>query len=109
MAEVTEVLVQMADGVTAAMRRASTALLSADGDWAGTVLQNDRDFDALYHRVEDKVSQLLARQAPVARDLRLTIAALHVGGDLERMGDLAAHVAKTAQRRAHEPAVVPEL
>jgi phosphate transport system protein len=109
MAEVTEVLVEMADGVTAAMRRASTALLSADGELAGMVLQDDRDIDALYHRVEDQVGQLLARQAPVARDLRLTIAALHVGGDLERMGDLAAHVAKTGQRRAPGPAVVPEL
>ena len=38
---------------------------------------------------------LLARQAPVASDLRLVITALHIAADLERMGDLAKHVAKT--------------
>lgn len=109
LAQVTEILVEMADGVTTAMRKASTALLSADGDLAGTVLRDDRDIDTSCHRVEDQVGQLLARQAPVAGDLRLAIVALHVGSDLERMGDLAAHVAKIAQRRSPEVAVVPEL
>jgi phosphate transport system protein len=109
LAQVTALLVEMADGVTVAMRRASTALLSADGDLAGEVLHDDAAIDALYRQVEEQVGQLLARQAPVAGDLRLAISALHAGGDLERMGDLAAHVAKIAQRRAPEVAVVPEL
>ena len=109
LAQVTGILVEMADGVTAAMQRATTALLEADADLAQRVLDDDATIDALYRRVEEQVGELLARQSPVAGDLRLTIAALHVGGDLERMGDLAGHVAKTAQRRAPEVAVVPPL
>ena len=51
----------------------------------------------------------MARQAPVASDLRALITALHVAADLERMGDLADHVAKTALRRHPSPAVPAEL
>jgi phosphate transport system protein len=106
---ITGTLVQMAEGVTAAMQQATTALLAADADLAQQVLAADADIDALYHHTEHEIGELLARQAPVAGDLRLTITALHAAGDLERMGDLAAHVAKTAIRRAPDNAVVPEI
>jgi phosphate transport system protein len=55
------------------------------------------------------VADTIARQAPVASDLRTVITALHVSADLERMGDLAEHVAKTARRRHPSPAVPAEL
>jgi phosphate transport system protein len=106
---VTGTLVRMADGVTGAMQRATTALLSADATLAQQVLAGDVDIDALYHQAEHQVGELLARQAPVAGDLRLIIATLHAAGDLERMGDLAVHVAKTAARRAPDVAVAPEV
>jgi phosphate transport system protein len=109
LAQVTEILVEMADGARTAMRRASTALLAADGDLAQRVVADDAEIDALYRQVENQVYRLLAQQAPVAGDLRLVITALHAAGDLERMGDLAVHVAKTALRRVPAPAVVPEL
>ena len=63
----------------------------------------------LHREVEEKVYGLLARQAPVASDLRLVITALHISADLERMGDLAEHVAKTALRRHPALAVPAEL
>jgi phosphate transport system protein len=85
------------------------ALLSADATLAQQVLAGDADIDALYRHAEHQVGELLARQAPVAGDLRLIITALHIAGDLERMGDLAVHVAKTATRRAPDIAVVPEI
>jgi phosphate transport system protein len=106
---VTGALVRMADGVTVAIQRATTALLSADVALAQQVLDRDADIDALYHDVEHQIGELLARQAPVAGDLRLTITALHIAGDLERMGDLAAHVAKTAAQRAPDIALAPEI
>jgi phosphate transport system protein len=109
LAEVTRTLVEMAEGVRVAMRRASTALLSADAIDAEEVVLADAEIDARYHQVEDKVYDLLARQAPVASDLRLVVTALHIGADLERMGDLASHVAKTALRRSPEIAVPEEL
>ena len=51
----------------------------------------------------------MARQQPVAVDLRMVITALRMGTDLERMGDLAVHVAKVARLRHPESAIPPEL
>ena len=106
---VTATLVEMADGATDAMRKASDCLLSPDADLAQQVIDGDEDINVRYRAVEEHVSELLARQSPVAGDLRLVVAALHAGGDLERMGDLAVHVARTARRRAPESALAPEV
>lgn len=107
--EVSRLLVTMAEAVRAAMRKATTALLKADLKAAETVIERDIEVDALYRQVESKVADTIARQAPVASDLRMVITALHISADLERMGDLAEHVAKTAQRRHPSPAVPAEL
>ncbi|HET6215083.1 MAG TPA: phosphate signaling complex protein PhoU [Micromonosporaceae bacterium] len=107
--EVGHLLVSMAEAVRAAMRKATDALLGADLAAAEAVIARDAEIDTLYREVEDKVQQVLARQAPVASDLRLVVTALHVAGDLERMGDLAEHVARTARRRHPAQAVPAEL
>jgi phosphate transport system protein len=106
---VTRLLVDMAEAVQAAMGLATRALLRADRDAAETVIAQDAEIDALYGQVEERVADLMARQAPVASDLRTLITALHVSADIERMGDLADHVAKTALRRHPSPAVPAEL
>ncbi|MFD0784314.1 phosphate signaling complex protein PhoU [Micromonospora azadirachtae] len=106
---VSQLLVDMAEGVRSAMRQATRALLTADRQAAETVIERDAEIDDLYRHVEERVCDLLARQAPVASDLRAMITALHVAADLERMGDLADHVAKTALRRHPSPAVPAEL
>src|ERR1700759_2307611 len=107
--EVSRLLVTMAEAVRAAMRKATTALLTADLKAAETVIERDAEVDEIYAQVETKVADTIARQAPVASDLRMVITALHISADLERMGDLAEHVAKTAQRRHPSPAVPAEL
>ena len=107
--EVSRLLVTMAEAVRAAMRKATTALLTADLKAAQSVIERDAEVDAIYGQVEAKVADTIARQAPVASDLRMVITALHISADLERMGDLAEHVAKTAQRRHPSPAVPAEL
>jgi phosphate transport system protein len=107
--EVSRLLVTMAEAVRAAMRKATTALLTADLKAAETVIERDAEVDKIYAQVETKVADTIARQAPVASDLRMVITALHISADLERMGDLAEHVAKTAQRRHPSPAVPAEL
>jgi len=109
LAEVTLLLVGMATSAREAMRRATTALLTADRPAAESVNRDDQEIDARYRQVEEKVYGLLARQAPVASDLRHVVTALHVAADLERMGDLADHVAKTTMLRAPDPAVPQEL
>ena len=107
--EVSRLLVTMAESVRAAMRKATTALLKADREAADAVVARDAEVDDSYRQVEAKVADTIARQAPVASDLRMVIAALHISADLERMGDLAEHVAKTALRRHPSPAVPAEL
>lgn len=106
---VSQLLVDMAEGVRTAMRQATRALLTADRQAAEAVIAGDAEIDGVYRQVEERVCDLLARQAPVATDLRMVITALHVAADLERMGDLADHVAKTALRRHPSPAVPAEL
>jgi phosphate transport system protein len=107
--EVSRLLVTMAEAVRAAMRKATKALLTANIEAARTVIERDVEVNELYRQVEARVVDSIARQAPVATDLRTLITALHVSADLERMGDLAEHVAKTAQRRHPSPAVPAEL
>ena len=63
--EVRRLLVTMAEAVRAAMRRATTALLTADIEAARAVVARDAEVDALYAQVEAKVADTLARQAPV--------------------------------------------
>lgn len=109
LAEVSDLLVAMADEVRGAMRRATTALLEANAAVAEGVVSGDAVVNQLHKQVEEKVYDLLARQAPVASDLRLVVTGLHTAWDIERMGDLAKHVAKTALRRHPAPALPDEL
>ncbi|NJC81006.1 phosphate signaling complex protein PhoU [Planosporangium mesophilum] len=109
LAQVSRTLVMMAEAVQVAMRRATEALLKADQTEAEQVTDRDAEIDALYRIVEDKVYDVVARQAPVASDLRVVLTALHIAGDMERMGDLADHVAKSVLRRHPAPVIAPEL
>ncbi|RZU54417.1 phosphate transport system protein [Krasilnikovia cinnamomea] len=106
---VNRTLVTMAKAVREAMRQASSALLTSDHTMAQQVTARDAEIDVLYRVVEDRVYDLVARQQPVAGELRKVLTALQVAADLERMGDLSVHVARAALRRHPAPAVVPEL
>src|SRR5258706_13524698 len=91
------------------MERATVSLLTADSGIAEGVIAGDTVVNQLHKQVEEKVYALMARQAPVASDLRLVVTALHVASDIERMGDLSKHVAKTTLRRHPAKAVPDEL
>ena len=99
-------LAQMSQLAGEAMKKATTALLEGDLDLAEEVISSDTAIDALRTSAEEQAFGLLALQAPVAGDLRSVIGAIHSAGDLERMGDLALHVAKAARRR-HPDLVLP--
>jgi phosphate transport system protein len=105
----TDHLVDMAGLVGSMMGRATTALLYADLAMAEGVISGDDAVDALYAKVEGLALDLLARQQPVASDLRAIITSLRMVADLERMGDHALHVAKVARRRYPDPAIPREL
>jgi phosphate transport system protein len=102
-------LVEMTNLVGSAMSRATTALLDADLNLAESVISADQTIDNLYRQTEERAFDLLARQQPVAGDLRVIVTGLRMVGDLERMGDLAEHIAKIARRRYPASAVPPEL
>jgi phosphate transport system protein len=109
LASVSSSLVAMAKAVREAMRQASTALLTADYPLAQQVADNDAQVDVLYRVVDDRVFHLVLHQQPVTGELRSALTALQAATDLERMGDLAVHVARATLRRHPAAAVVPEL
>ncbi len=98
-------LVQMAQVVSSAVRTSTTALLEADIHLAEQVISEDEKLDLTQADIESRAFSLLARQAPVAGELRILVATLRMVTELERMGDLAAHVAKIARLRYPETAV----
>src|ERR1700759_2320011 len=100
-------LAQMSQLAGEAIKKATTSLLEGDLDLAEEVISSDTESDALRPSAEDQAFGLLALQAPVAGDLPSVIAAIHSAGDLERMGDLALHVA-TAARRRHPHLLLPQ-
>lgn len=106
LAGMTDELGSMALAATTAMRDATTALLDLRVRLAEQVITADAHLDARRDEIEERAVEMLALQQPVATDLRRIVAVIHVADDIERMGDLAAHVARTARRRS-PGAVVP--
>jgi phosphate transport system protein len=106
MAAIGDGLVEMTQLVGFAMSRATTALLEADLDLAESVIEHDRMIDKRRDEMDERIVDLFARQQPVvATDLRVLVASLRMSDDLERMGDLALHVAKVARMRHPRPAI----
>ncbi|MGH3366105.1 MAG: phosphate signaling complex protein PhoU [Nocardioidaceae bacterium] len=102
-------IASMTRTVGQATNRATEALFSADATLAEEVISGDAEIDEGRERVEERSFELLATQQPVAGDLRMLVAALRMVGELERMGDLAVHVAKVARLRYPEKAVPEDI
>jgi phosphate transport system protein len=102
-------LADMGEAVAVAMRDATSALLDADLSVAEKVITGDAQVDRLRDDLEARAFDLLARQQPVAIDLRTVITSLKAVADLERMGDLALHIAKVARMRYPASAVPDDL
>ena len=107
--DINHCLVEMANSVGSAMSTATTALLDADVALADLVIAGDKEIDATRESIEQRCFTVLARQAPVAGDLRTITTSMRIVSDLERMGDLAEHIAKLARMRFPEHAVPQEV
>ncbi|HXG76534.1 MAG TPA: phosphate signaling complex protein PhoU [Gaiellaceae bacterium] len=92
--ELERLLAAEAELVLRSLRAALEALVTGDAELADEVIAFDDDVDAVYLRTEQAIELLLARQTPVAGDLRLVLAILHSNLHLERMGDLCTTIAK---------------
>lgn len=99
-------LADMCNLVADALDRATRALLRADLQLAEQVIADDTRIDDLRTAAEEQAFSLLVLQSPVATDLRIVVSGLHAASDIERMGDLAAHIAEAARRR-HPELVMP--
>ena len=102
-------LLQMTGLVKVAMNDATSALLTVDLNSAEKVIAADDVIDEIQHELDARTINLMARQQPVASDLRTLVTSLRMSADLERMGDLAHHVAKQARMRYPNSAVPAEL
>lgn len=98
-------LVEIADLVTVSIDKATRAFATSDVALAEEVIADDAKIDALAVNLDEQAIEILARQQPVARDLRIVVTALRVSASLERMGDMSEHIAQLARLRFPERAI----
>lgn len=106
---VSQSLVDLSNMVSDSIHKATQALIEADLKIAEEVISNDEKIDNYQHDLDTRIIDIIARQQPVASDLRALVTALRMSADLERMGDLSHHVAKVARLRHPEKVLPPEL
>jgi phosphate transport system protein len=109
LADVTTDLVRMTEVVAEAVADATRALITNDIALADEVIAGDEVPNSLNVVIEDKCFRIAALQAPVATDLRVVMSGLRMASSLERMGDLAVHIAKQVRIRYPESAIPDEL
>jgi phosphate transport system protein len=102
-------LIRMTQLVGSAMNRATQALLDADLAMAESVIAADAQIDLLSSDIEEQCLDAIARNAPGPERLPELIGALRIAASLERMGDLAEHVAKQARLRYPRLSIPQEL
>ncbi|KAD3456139.1 phosphate signaling complex protein PhoU [Arthrobacter yangruifuii] len=105
--QIGEELTQISQLVTEAMRKATLAFEGADIELAQDVIAADARIDFLQNDLDERAIDVLALQGPVASDLRMIVGSLRMSASLERMGDLARHIAQLARLR-YPANVVPE-
>lgn len=104
---VSQTLFELSVMVSDSMAKATRALLSKSLSLAEEVISYDEKIDTVQHDLDARIIDIIARQQPVASDLRALVTALRMSADLERMGDLADHVAKVVRLR-HPANAVPD-
>ena len=87
-------IAEMGGTVEAAVADATRALLKLDHAAAREVIAQDKRVDEMHRQIDDMAVSMIARRQPMAQDLRAIITAIHVAGDLERVGDMAKTIAR---------------
>jgi phosphate transport system protein len=105
--EVQDRLVEISGLVAVAIENATRAFNHSDVSLAEEVIANDARIDELAINLDELAIDILARQNPVARDLRIVVSALRISASLERMGDIAEHIAQLSRYRFPDK-VVPK-
>lgn len=96
--EVQRDLMRAAARVTETIQRGTQCLLDLDLNAAQALIDGDDEIDALTLDIEERCFTLLARQQPMAGDMRAVVTAIRLTSEIERSGDLMVNVAKAARR-----------
>lgn len=107
--QVGEELIEISALVTDAIEKANQAFTGADVELAQEVIAADARIDFLQNDLDERAIDILALQGPVASDLRMIVGSLRMSASLERMGDLARHVAQLARLRFPEKVIPASL
>ncbi|MHB1172020.1 MAG: phosphate signaling complex protein PhoU [Lacisediminihabitans sp.] len=107
--EVQERLVEIAGLVEVSIENATRAFNESNVSLAETVIADDAKIDDAAIALDELAINILARQQPVARDLRIVVSALRISASLERMGDMAEHIAQLARYRFPDKVVPKSL
>ena len=95
--ELYQLILKMGAHVEEALGKSIEALKNRDLELASSVIAGDDAIDELHMQVEDRATQIIALEQPVATDLRELITATKIGADLERIGDHARHIARVVE------------
>ena len=107
--EVQDRLVETAELVADSIEKATRAFNSSDVSLAEEVIADDSRIDQLTVALDELAITILARQQPVARDLRIVVSALRISASLERMGDMSTHISQLARYRYPDKVVLKSL
>ena len=107
--EVRERLVEIAGLVAGSIENATQAFNESNVSLAETVIADDAKIDVAAAELDELAINILARQQPVARDLRVVVSALRISASLERMGDMSEHIAQLARYRFPDKVVPKSL
>jgi phosphate transport system protein len=100
-------LLEMSGLVESSIYRSVQALVGKDEAQVQQVMDNEARINRMQIEIDELATGLLARQQPMAADLRLITATIKINNDLERMGDHAVNIAERARALLHEPAIRP--
>jgi phosphate transport system protein len=106
---VSQSLMDLTEMVAVSISKATESILNCDLKLAEEVIASDDTIDDFQHALDARIIDIIARQQPVASDLRALVTALRMSADLERMGDMSHHVAKITRLRHPEAAIPAEL
>ena len=107
--EVQERLVEISSLVAISIENATRAFSESNVTLAEQVIAEDDQIDSRAIALDELAIDILARQQPVARDLRIVVSALRISASLERMGDFAEHIAQLSRYRFPEKVVPKSL
>jgi phosphate transport system protein len=103
--QLNDLLQDMGSVVAHSVQRSVLSLVEKNEDYAHQVIRDESRVDQMEIQIDERVTSLIVREQPVARDMRLVVSAIKISTDLERMGDLAVHIAERSLSLMTQPSI----